>query len=95
MKLTFEDNLENIISEVNVGSNNEWYSNTTEANTDEGIKMLVNKFHYLNTNYAPDDIVSISNWYAYDGHSIKKEVHDKYVKMWKFIFADSVMMNLF
>ena len=77
------ENIKDVISIVNVGADSDWYTNTKEANVDEGIKMLVNKFHYLKEDYLPDDIVSISNWYAYDGHSIKKEVYDKYVSMWK------------
>ena len=77
------DNIDDIISIVNVGANSEWYTNTEETNLDDGIKMLVNKFHYLNEDYLPDDIVPISNWYAYEGHSTKKEVYDHYVSMWK------------
>ncbi len=76
------DNIQDIISVVNVGADSEWYTNTQETNLDDGIKMLVNKFHYLKEDYSPDDIVSISNWYAYEGHSTKKEVYDKYVAMW-------------
>ena len=76
------ENIKDVISIVNVGADSDWYTNTKEANVDEGIKMLVNKFHYLKEDYLPDDIVPISNWYAYDGHSIKKEVYDKYVSMW-------------
>ena len=77
------DNIDDIISIVNVGADSEWYTNTEETNLDDGIKMLVNKFHYLNEVYLPDDIVPISNWYAYEGHSTKKEVYDHYVSMWK------------
>lgn len=76
------DNIDDIISIVNVGADSEWYTNTEETNLDDGIKMLVNKFHYLSEDYLPDDIVPISNWYAYEGHSTKKEVYDHYVSMW-------------
>ena len=76
------DNIDDIISIVNVGADSEWYTNTEKTNLDDGIKMLVNKFHYLNEDYLPDDIVPISNWYAYEGHSTKKEVYDHYVSMW-------------
>ena len=76
------DNIDDIISIVNVGADNEWYTNTKETNLDDGIKMLVNKFHYLKEDYLPNDIVSISNWYAYEGHSTKKEVYDNYINMW-------------
>lgn len=77
-----KENVKDVISVVNVGANNDWYTNTKETNIEEGIKMIVNKFHYLNENYSPEDIVSIKNWYAYDGHSIKEEVYNQYLKMW-------------
>lgn len=76
------DNIDDIIAVVNVGADSDWYTNTKETNIDDGIKILVNKFHYLKDDYAPDDIVPILNWYAYEGHSTKKEVYDKYVDMW-------------
>jgi len=78
-----EDNLNNLISEVNVGANNDWYTKKKETNIDKETKMLVNKFNYLNTNYSPNDIVQIKNWYAYNGHKIKEEVNKQYVKMWE------------
>ena len=77
------ENIKDVISIVNVGADSDWYTNTKETNVNEEIKMLVNKFHYLKNDYLPDDIVPISNWYAYEGHSTKKEVYDKYVSMWK------------
>ena len=76
------ENIKDVISIVNVNADNDWYTNTKETDINVGIQMLVNKFNYLKENYSPDDIVPISNWYAYEGHSIKKEVHDKYVTMW-------------
>lgn len=77
-----EDDLNTLISEVNVGSNNDWYTNQQEADTSKKTAMLVNKFYSLSNTYEPDDIVPIKNWYAYDGHSIISEVYNYYVKMW-------------
>lgn len=78
-----EENIEKVISLVNVGADKEFYTNTIMTDEEKGIKMLVNKYHYLDSNYQPDDITEISNWYAYDGHHAKKEVYDQYKKMWK------------
>lgn len=77
-----KDDMSYVISKVNTLSNNEWYTSTKEANPDDGIKILVNKFHYLPSNFEVNDIVKVSNWYAYEGHEIRKEVYDKYVEMW-------------
>ena len=77
-----ENNIEKVISKVNVGADSEFYTNTKQTDESKGLAMLVNKYHYLDSSYAPDDIVKISNWYAYDGHSTKKEVYEQYKKMW-------------
>jgi len=78
-----EENVELVISLVNVGADSEFYSNTTMTDTSKGYAMLVNKYHYLDAGYEASNIVDISNWYAYNGHSADKEVNSQYVKMWK------------
>ena len=79
-----KDDLSHIISIVNVKANNEYYDEDIikPTNVDDGILMLVNKFHYLSEDYNPDDIVKISNMYSYDNNSIKEEVYTQYKKMW-------------
>lgn len=76
------NNVEEVISIINVGADKDWYTYTKEV-TNLSNSMLVNKFNYLPADYAPDDIISIKNWYAYDGNSIKDEVYDQFIKMWK------------
>ena len=70
---------------VNVKTNHDHYDEEVISATDtsKGILMLVNKYHYLTKEYAPDDIVEISNYYSYADNSIKEEVYEAYVKMWK------------
>lgn len=75
--------IKDTISMVNVNSYKDWYKDPVKTNLDKINSMLANKYNYLEESYSPDDIVKISNMYAYDGHSIKKEVYDQYVKMWK------------
>ncbi len=77
------DNVDEVISIINVGADKDWYKNTKEVENTDSLSMLVNKFHYLPATYAPDDIVPIKNWYAYDGHSIKDEVYTQFIKMWE------------
>jgi len=74
-----------VIILVNVDASYDHYDKDIIKKTDitKGILMLVNKYNYLTKEYAPDDIVTISNYYSYAGNSIKKEVYDAYVKMWK------------
>lgn len=76
------DDIEDVIAVVNTGSDKEWYTFTKEV-TNLSNSMLVNKFNYLPADYAPDDIKNILTMYAYDGHSIKNEVYDQFIKMWR------------
>lgn len=79
-----DDDLSHIVSMVNVKANHEYYDEDIikPTNLDDGNLMLLNKFHYLSEDYNPNDIVKISNMYAYDGNSIKAEVYTAYKKMW-------------
>ena len=74
-------NYSRVVSLVNVGANNDPYTNTKETDMDKGYAILVNKYTYLPENYAPDDIVEMSNWYAYPNNSIRQEVYDAFKEM--------------
>lgn len=76
-----DKSIQDIISTVNVGSYNNWYTNAKEADVSKGITMLVNKFHYLKEDYDVET-VPIPTMYAYTDHHITKEVYNQYVKMW-------------
>jgi len=48
--------------------------------------MLVNKYHYLDSSYAPDDLVTISTTYAwgtYGSQKVNKTTYDAFMKLWK------------
>ena len=70
-----------VVSLVNVGADSEPYTNTKETNMDKGYAILVNKYTSLPDKYAPDDVVEMSNWYAYPGNSIRQEVYDAFKEM--------------
>lgn len=72
----------NVVAMVNVKSYNGFYKNSKEADTSKGNSILVNKFNYLTQEYAPDNIVEMSNWYAFDGRTIKKDVYDAFIEMY-------------
>lgn len=76
------DNIEEVISIINVGADKKSYTFTREV-TNLSNSMLVNKFNYLPADYAPNDIKNILNWYAYGNQSIKDEVYDYFIKMYK------------
>ena len=72
---------EKVVSLVNVGANNEPYTHTKKADMSKGNAILVNKYTSLPEKYAPDDIVEMSNWYAYPNNRIRKEVYDAFREM--------------
>ena len=79
-----DDKISHIISIVNVCADEDYYDKDTVKKTDISKKelMLVNKFNYLDENYAPDDIVKVSMQFAYGDNEIKKEVYEKFRSMY-------------
>ena len=79
-----DDKISHIVSIVNVCADEDYYDKDTVKKTDVSKKelMLVNKFNYLDENYAPDDIVKVSMQFAYGDNEIKKEVYEKFRSMY-------------
>lgn len=79
-----DDKISHIVSIVNVCADKDYYDKDTVKKTDISKKelMLVNKFNYLDENYAPDDIVKVSMQFAYGDNEIKKEVYEKFRSMY-------------
>lgn len=71
------------ISIVNVGADKEWYKGAVKTDATKKYAILVNKYHYLTKDTKIDDIVAMSNRYSYDGNSIRQDVYDAYIKMFK------------
>lgn len=79
-----DDKISHIVSMVNVSADYDYYDKDIIKKTDTSKKelMLVNKFNYLDENYAPDDIVKVSIQFSYGENEIKKEVYEKFRKMY-------------
>ena len=79
-----DDKISHIVSIVNVCADEDYYDKDTVKKTDISKKelMLLNKFNYLDENYAPDDIVKVSMQFAYGDNEIKKEVYEKFRSMY-------------
>ena len=75
------ETIENIISIVNVGANNEEYTNTKKTDIEQKELMLTNKYNYLEKNYEPKDIIEISSRYAYAENEAPKEILEHYIEM--------------
>jgi len=63
------------IIEVNIGLNHAFYSNTTPALDINKITMLVNKYHYVEKDYIPDNLIEVNNI------KINKEAYDNFKEL--------------
>lgn len=70
-----------VVSLINTGANNDTYTHTKKTDMDKGYAILVNKYYSLPDKYAPDDVVEMSNCYAYPGNSIRKDVYTAFKEM--------------
>lgn len=76
-------NYGSVVSIINTKTNYKTYTHTVETDMNKGYGILVNKYYSLPDKYAPDDIVEMSNAYAYPDNSIRKEVYDAFKEMSK------------
>ncbi len=81
--LTKNENKEisKIIVLVNVNRDHDYYEETKATNIKHEELMIVNKYHYLDENYIPDDIMKISLSYAYEGNSINSTVYNAFKEL--------------
>ncbi len=81
-----------VVSKVNTNTNYDYYTHTSKTDMNKGYAILVNKYHSLPDKYAPDDIVSMSNQYAYPNNSIRSDVYEAFKKMSKKAKEDGITL---
>ena len=91
--LNINTTYEDVIAIVNVMASKGWYSQTFEANIEDGYAMIVNKFYHLKPEYERTDLVNIDLSYAYADNKAAKVVADEYYKMWHDV-ADELNVHL-
>ena len=67
--------IKNSIIRVNIGLNHPFYENTSIAKDIDKITMLVNKYHYVKSDYVPKNLIEIN------GLIINKEAYNAYLEM--------------
>lgn len=77
-----EVSVKDAVSLVNVNRDRDFYEDMQETDTSKGDLMLVNKYYKLTKDFKLDDIVPISNQFAYEGNEIRKHVYERYRSMW-------------
>ena len=60
---------ETAITYVNIGLDNDYYTNVIKVENQEDILVLVNKYNHLDSNYIPNDLKTISSKYQWMGRS--------------------------
>lgn len=63
--LSYED----VILYVNIGLDNDYYTNVSTIDNPDNLLVLVNKYHKLDNNYVPSDLETINSKYQWLGRS--------------------------
>ncbi len=72
---------EQVVVNVNMGLDNDFYTNTKETPYLNTIYVLVNKYYYLPDDYEADDLESINSKYSIGGMKLRKEAKEAFEKM--------------
>ncbi len=64
-----------IVSDVNAHIDSAFYTDVVDTNLDDGLLVLVNKYHKLPDDYEPD-LVEMSNIYSYDGYKMNATAYE-------------------
>lgn len=80
--LSKNENITDVISIINVGSDNNWYTNTKKTDAEKGFLMLTNKFYQLKETYNSDSMIKVSKQYSYgENQFVTKETYYAFLDM--------------
>lgn len=77
--------LSDVVRNINVHLDKDFYEETYPANTNLDTSMLVNKYYYLSEDYSPDDLVTISQTYSWGeagSQKVREIVYNAFLDMW-------------
>ena len=74
---------EDVVMDVNIGLDYDYYTHTSPASNVDSYTVLVNKYHPLSDDYVPRDLKSISNHYAIDDMKLRQEAKVAFENMAK------------
>ena len=81
-----------VVSKINTKTNYDPYTHTEDTDMNMKNSILVNKYYHLASDYAPDDIVEMSNWYSYPGNRIREEVYNAFIEMFNAAKEDGITL---
>lgn len=74
-----EINLEDAVTQVNIGLDHNYYTEIKEVENPDDLLVLVNKYNALPANYEPDDLVSLSNGSQFKLRKVAAEAYEKLI----------------
>ena len=78
-----------IVKRVNSGLDKTWYQDVEPTDLSKGNLMIINKLHYVDKNFEPENLVSMA---GYGNGFLVKDAHDAYAELYAAAKADG--MNL-
>ncbi len=91
-KETTDIDYQDVVTKVNVKRNYDYYTHTKKTDMDQNEAILVNKYYALPDKYAPEDIVDVSNWYAFEGIKTRQIVYDAFKEMFNAAKEDGITL---
>ena len=70
-----------IITRINSNLDYKFYDDSNKADLSKGMHTLVNKYNYLETNYIPNDLESVSYDYAINSTKLNKTALENFIIM--------------
>lgn len=83
-----------IVTDVNVKRNYDYYTHTIKTDMAKDPGFLVNKYYSLPEKYAPKDIVDVSNTYAYGKLKLRKDAYEAFKEMFNAAKKDDITIIL-
>lgn len=77
--------LSTIVRNINIHLDNKFYEVEFNTDTSKDTSMLVNKYYLLGSDYGPNDLVTISQTYAWGdkgSQRTRKVTYDAFLEMW-------------
>lgn len=77
--------LTTIVRNINIHLDQKFYSTDYKTKVSDDTLMLVNKYYALDASYTPDDLVTISQKYAWGdkgAHKIRNIAYEAFLDMW-------------
>lgn len=70
-----------VITSINSMLDNPFYENTIKTDLSKEYLMIVNKYHYLESNYVPNNLVSVNAKYGYN-LPVEKTTYEAFINMY-------------